>query len=83
MPGAGGGESKESSKKYESQTVGSDPGLVGLAQLMSRTLSSGKVLLAPLSLLPPQDSWDCSEVSGSQHALRYLLIQQLPTQCPQ
>lgn len=26
----------------------------------------------PLSLLlPPQDSWDCSEVSGSQHALRY------------
>lgn len=50
MPGAGGGESKESSKRYKSQTVGSDPGLVGLDQLVSGTLSLGKVLPAPLSL---------------------------------
>ena len=50
MPGAGDGESKESSRKYESQTVGSDPGLVRLAQLVPGTLSLGKILLAPLSL---------------------------------
>lgn len=82
MPGAGAGESKESSKRYESQTMGSDPGLVGLAQLVSRTLSLGKGLRAPLSLAssPGQlgllrGEWlpACTEV----------LIQQLPTQCPQ